>query len=76
MHHNNALDHALFVIFLAKIKTVVTPQPPYSPDMALSEFFLFSGLKRTIDSIKEMKTESPKELNGIPKTEFHNYFRD
>ncbi|EFN79568.1 hypothetical protein EAI_01261, partial [Harpegnathos saltator] len=27
--------------FLAKHNTVVMPQPPYSPDMAPSDFFLF-----------------------------------
>ncbi|XP_032679236.1 protein GVQW3-like [Odontomachus brunneus] len=48
--------------FLAKNNTVMMSQPPYSPDMALCEFFLFPKLKRTIKgrrfaNIEEIKTE-------------------
>ena len=47
--------------FLAKNKTVIMPQPPYSLDLASAVFFLFSKLKTlmkgkrfaTIEKIKE-----------------------
>ncbi|XP_018346773.1 PREDICTED: histone-lysine N-methyltransferase SETMAR-like [Trachymyrmex septentrionalis] len=39
--------HCLFD-FLVKNKTVILPQPPYSPDMAPCDFFLFPKLKRTL----------------------------
>lgn len=57
------------------------PQPPYSPDIAPCDFFLFSNLKRTMKGwrfadIKEMKTESLKELRPIPKIAFQKCFKD
>ena len=35
----------LVLEFLAKNKTVIMPQPPYSPDLAPVEFFLFPKLE-------------------------------
>ena len=49
--------------FLAKNKTVNMPQPPYSPDMAAADFFLFPKLKTPIEEIKE---KSQQELLTIP----------
>ena len=36
LHNDNAPDHTSMLVrrFLAKNKTVIMPQPPYSPDMA------------------------------------------
>ena len=31
--------------FLAKNKILIMPQPPYSPDLAAADFFLFPELK-------------------------------
>ncbi|XP_018337789.1 PREDICTED: putative uncharacterized protein FLJ37770 [Trachymyrmex septentrionalis] len=55
--------------------------PPYSPDMVPCDFFLFPKLKRTLKgrrfaNINEIKTESLKELNAIPKSEFRKCFED
>jgi histone-lysine N-methyltransferase SETMAR len=48
-HHDSALAHTslLFRDFLTKAGTTVLPQPPFSPDLAPTEFFLFSKLKST-----------------------------
>ncbi|UYV61153.1 PGBD5 [Cordylochernes scorpioides] len=48
LHHDNAPAHtSLFVRdFLAKNNTLMMPQPPYSPDLAPCDFFLFPKLKR------------------------------
>jgi quinol monooxygenase YgiN len=42
LHHNNT-PHMSFLVreFLAKHKTTVIPQMPYSPDLAHADFFVF-----------------------------------
>jgi len=47
IHHDNAPAHRSFKVlqFLAKNKMTVIPHPPYSPDLALCDFFLFPKLK-------------------------------
>ena len=51
LHHDNALAHMLLLIrsYLAKHQTSVVPHPPYSPDLAPADFFLFPKLKRKCD---------------------------
>jgi hypothetical protein len=48
-HHDNAPAHASLLIrnFLANTNTIVLPQPPYSPNLALTGF-LFPKLKSTL----------------------------
>ena len=50
LHHDNAPAHTSLLArdFLAKNNTVTMPQPPYSPNMALCDFFLFTKIKRTL----------------------------
>jgi transposase len=50
LYHDNALAHASLFIreILAKNETTVVPQPPYSPDLASADFFLFPKLKSTL----------------------------
>lgn len=65
LHHYNAPAHSSLLIrqFLAKNQTPVFPQPPYSPDLAPCDFFLFPKLKsmlkgrrfQTIDDINPLK---------------------
>ena len=61
--------------FLAQNKTVITPQPPYSPDLAPSDFFLFPKLKTQIKekrfaTIEKIKEKSKQELLAILKCAF------
>ena len=56
-------------------------QPPYSPDMAPCDFFLFPKIKRTLKvrcftAIHDIKSASLKELKAIPKIEFEKCFKD
>ena len=70
LHHDNAPAHTSMLVreFLAKNKTVIMPQPPYSPDLAPADFFLFPKLKTpmkgkrfaTIEEIKEKSKSTPK----------------
>ena len=47
IHHDNAPAHRSFKVsqFLAKNNMTVIPHPPYSPDLAPCDFFLFPKLK-------------------------------
>jgi len=47
LHHDNALAHAAFYVaqFLTSKGITVMPQPPYSPDLAPCDFFLFQKTK-------------------------------
>ncbi|UYV81685.1 hypothetical protein LAZ67_20001964 [Cordylochernes scorpioides] len=57
------------------------PQPPYSPDLAPCDFFLFPKLKRPIKgrryaTLDEIKTASKEELKKILKNDFLKCFED
>jgi hypothetical protein len=47
LHHDNAPCHAALSVreLLTKHSIPVVPHPPYSPDLAPCDFFLFSRLK-------------------------------
>jgi len=67
--------------FLAKNNTIIMPQPPYSPDLAPCDFFLFPKLKRPMKgrrfaTIEEIKAASLEELKAIPKSAFQKCFDD
>ena len=56
----------------------IMPQPPYSPDLAPCDFFLFPKLKRpmkgrTFTTIEEIKTASLEELKAIPKSAYEDW---
>jgi transposase len=80
-HYNVPSQSTFFVCdFLAKHATTVLPQPPYSPDLAPADFFLFPKLKSTLkgrcfESIEAIKTNSLAHLHSIPKTAFQECFR-
>ena len=79
-HHNAPADSSLLVRnFLAKNNTVIMPQPLYLPDLAPCDFFLSLRLKepmkgRRFATIKEIKTESLRELKDIPKSAYQKCF--
>src|SRR5215469_3395240 len=63
LHHDNAPAHTLLLIreFSAKQETIVVPQPPYSPDLAPADFFLFPKLKSTLKGRRFQTVEEIKE---------------
>jgi histone-lysine N-methyltransferase SETMAR len=82
LQHDNAPSHSSFLArdFLAKHMTTVLPQPPYSPDLAPADFFLFPKLKSTLkgrcfESTEVIKTNLLAHLRSIPKTAFQECFR-
>ncbi|UYV61193.1 hypothetical protein LAZ67_1003770 [Cordylochernes scorpioides] len=72
LRHDNAPAHTALKLskFLQDHSTSVFPQPPYSPDLAPCDFFLFGKLKkklkgRKFQSIEEIKVESKKAMKVL-----------
>ncbi|UYV69737.1 hypothetical protein LAZ67_7000533 [Cordylochernes scorpioides] len=81
LHHDNARPHTAHLVtsFLAKNGTEILPQPPYSPDIAPNDFFLFPKLKavlkgRHFDTREDIIEKSLLALKRIPKEAYKNYF--
>jgi transposase len=64
LHHDNPPAHSSLLIrdFLTKHETTLVPQPPYSPDLAPADFFLFTKLKFVL---KGRRFEPVEGLNKI-----------
>jgi len=77
LHHDNAPSHTSILTqqFLAKNKMAVIPHPPYSPDLAPCDFFLFPKMKlklkgRPFDTTEEIQAESQRVLDTLTETDF------
>ena len=77
LHHDNAPAHKALGIqeFLAKNNIAVLEQPPYSPDLAPCDFFLFPKLKEVIKGTRfqdseAIKTAVVRELQAISEESF------
>ena len=57
------------------IKTV--PQPPYIPDLAPRDFWLFPKLRgcRRYETIEEMKEAVTKVIDTLKQEDFHGVFK-
>jgi hypothetical protein len=81
LHHDKGPSHtSVFTQFLAKNKTTVIPHPPYSPDLAPCDFFLFPKMKLKLkgsrfDTIEEIQTESQRVLHAVIEKEFQEAFQ-
>lgn len=82
LHHDNAPAHNAFHTreFLSQTGTTVAPHPPYSPDLAPCDFFLFPKLKmrlkgRRFNTVEEIQCESQMLLNTIHESDFHSAFQ-
>ncbi|UYV82487.1 hypothetical protein LAZ67_21002482 [Cordylochernes scorpioides] len=81
LHHDNTRPHTAHLVtsFLAKNGTEILPQPPYSPDIAPNDFFLFPKLKavlkgRHFDTREDIIEKSLLALKSIPKEAYKNCF--
>ena len=77
LHHDNAPAHSALSIrqFLAESNVPTLEQPPYSPDLAPCDFFLFPKLKGMIKGTRFPDVEAIKravtmELRRIPEEAF------
>jgi len=82
LHNDNALAHTSHLVqqFLAKHRTAQLQQPPYSPDLAPCDFFLFSRIKKVLkghrfEATEDIKRNSTKTQLDIPKEEFAKCFQ-
>jgi len=66
--------------FLAEKSTPVIIQPPYSPDLAPSDFWLFPTLKMGLRgarfaTMEDIEWNATAELEKIPKEAFRRCFQ-
>ena len=64
LHHDNALSHKAIIVneFLSKDSINIIEQPPYSPDMAPADFFLFSKLKLPLRDTRFQSIKDKREF--------------
>ena len=81
-HQDNAPVHnsILVTVYLTKIGIKTVPQPPYSPDLAPSDFWLFPKLKEKLrgchyETIEEMKKAVMKVIDMLTQEDFHGAFQ-
>jgi len=80
LHHDNARPHVNNIVnnYLQQEKIKIMPHPPYSPDLAPSDFWLFNHLKHSVgtypDAISLARALS-RAVNSIPKEEYQKTFQ-
>ncbi|UYV65926.1 hypothetical protein LAZ67_3005900 [Cordylochernes scorpioides] len=74
LHVDNSRPHTAHIVlqFLAKYSTIQLPHPPYSPDLAPKDFFLYPKLKMKIkgwkfDNVDMIQAESKETLWSLTK---------
>lgn len=83
LHHDNAPSHTSFAAqsFLTSKGIPTLSHPPYSPDLAPSDFWLFPRVKQTLkgkrfESTDEIKQKTTSCLRAIPKQDFFRCFEN
>ena len=82
LHHDNAACHTSLLVrqFMLNKNITVCPHPPYSPDLAMCNFWLCPKVKMTIkgkcfESIQDVEEATPELLKTLTKEDFQNCFR-
>lgn len=81
LHHDGAPAHTSQLVqqFLTKYEIILVPHPPYSPDMAPCDFFLFPKLKHTLkghrfEGVESIKQNATRELKSIPQSDYQKCY--
>jgi hypothetical protein len=81
LHHDNALSHDALAVreILAKKSIMKLVHPPYSPDLALCDFWLFPKLMTALkghrfSDIADTQEHATAVLQSIPEEEFQKCF--
>ena len=77
-HQDKAPVHNSILVtdFLTKIVIKTVPQPPYSPDLAPCEFWLFPKLRGCChEALEEMKETVTKVIDALTQENFHRAFQ-
>ena len=70
IHQSN--DSILVTDYLTKMDINTVPQPPYSPDLAPCDFWLFLKLRGCrYERIEEMKEAVTKVIDSLTQEDFH-----
>src|SRR6266511_3152836 len=77
----HASPQQCYATLLEKRKVNILPHPPYSPDLAPCDFFLFSKIKKELKNKKYNKVENlawavQAIISSILKEEYHRSFED
>jgi len=82
LHHDKAPAHTALSVqqFLGKNNMMVIPHPPYSPDLAPCNFFLFPHMKcqmkgKCFADVSKVKKKMLEVLNNISAQEFQKCFQ-
>ena len=83
LHHDNAPSHTSFAVreFLAQNKITTLPHPPYSPDLAPCDFFLFPKLKTHLKghhfgTVENVQAAATRALNNISSEDFLHCYEE
>jgi len=83
LHQDNAPAHNALTVkqFLANKNITVLEHPPYSPDVAPCDFYLFPKIKSVLKgthfvSVENVKTKTAEILNSFTEYDLQNYFED
>jgi len=81
LHHDNAPAHASLLVrqFLTRNAITVADHPPYSPDLAPCDFFLFPKVKKVLrgthlDTVAECQASFTRELKALTPEAFKDCF--
>ena len=77
-HQDNAPVHNSILVtdYLSKMGIKTLPQPPYSPDLAPCDFWLFPKLTGCrYKTIEEMKEAVTKVIDTLTQEDFHGAFQ-
>ena len=77
-HQDNAPVHNSILVtdYLTKMGIKTVPQPPYSPDLAPCDFWLFPKLRGCrYETIEEMKEAVTKVIDTLTQEDFHGAFQ-
>ena len=83
LHHDNAAPHAAEVVtkYLKRERVDILPHPPYSPDLAPCDFFLFPKIKKELknkkyDNVENLSRAVQSITSHIEKEEYHRCFEN
>ena len=82
LHHDNAAPHKSKVVtkYLQEERVILLPHPPYSPDLAPCDFFLFPKIKKELggkwfERIQDLAHAVKLVTDSIPQEEFSECFQ-
>ena len=78
MYQDNApVNNSILVTdYLTKMGIKTVPQPPYSPDLGLCDFWLFPKFRvYRYETIEEMEEAVTKVIDTLTQEDFHGAFQ-